>query len=113
MKIHEVKLRLNSSINKLIDTYFGLPTVTEKMVNATLKIIAKQNMYKLDSILGMFADQNGEIDPQAILYEYASQIDENGIRIDIKEYIDNDLIKQILPNKILIIKKEDIMGLIV
>ena len=113
MKIHEVKLRLNSSINKLIDTYFGLPTVTEKMVNATLKIIAKQNMYKLDSILGMFADQNGEIDPQAILYEYASQIDENGIRIDIKEYIDNDLIKQILPNNILIIKKEDIMGLIV
>ena len=113
MKIHEVKLRLNSSINKLIDTYFGLPTVTEKMVNATLKIIAKQNMYKLDSILGMFADQNGEIDPQAILYEYASQIDENGIRIDIKEYIDNDLIKQILPNKILSIKKEDIMGLIV
>lgn len=113
MKIHEVKLRLNSSINKLIDTYFGLPTVTEKMVNATLKIIAKQNMYKLDSILGMFADQNGEIDPQAILYEYASQIDENGIRIDIKEYIDNDLIKQILPNKILIIKKDDIMGLIV
>ena len=113
MKIHEVKLRLNNSINRLIDTYFGLPTVTEKMVNATLKIIAKQNMYKLDSILGMFADQNGEIDPQAILYEYASQIDENGIRIDIKEYIDNDLIKQILPNKILIIKKEDIMGLIV
>ena len=113
MKIHEVKLRLNSSINKLIDTYFGLPTVTEKMVNATLKIIAKQNMYKLDTILGMFADQNGEIDPQAILYEYANQIDENGIRIDIKDYIDNDLIKQILPNKILIIKKEDIMSLIV
>jgi hypothetical protein len=113
MKIHEVKLRLNSSINKLIDTYFGLPTVTEKMVNATLKIIAKQNMYKLDTILEMFADQNGEIDPQAILYEYANQIDENGIRIDIKNYIDNDLIKQILPNKILIIKKEDIMSLIV
>ena len=113
MKIHEVKLRLNSSINKLIDTYFGLPTVTEKMINATLKIIAKQNMYKLDTILGMFADQNGEIDPQAILYEYANQIDENGIRIDIKDYIDNDLIKQILPNKILIIKKEDIMSLIV
>ena len=44
MKIHEVKLRLNSSINKLIDTYFGLPTVTEKMVNATLKIIAKQKL---------------------------------------------------------------------
>ena len=112
MKIHEVKLRLNSSINKLIDTYFGLPTVTEKMVNATLKIIAKQNMYKLDTILGMFADQNGEIDPQAILYEYANQIDENGIRIDIKDYIDNDLIKQILPNKILIIKKEDIMSIL-
>lgn len=113
MKIHEVKLRLNNSINRLIDTYFGLPTVTEKMLNATLKIIAKQNMYKLDTILGMFADQNGEIDPQAILYEYANQIDENGIRIDIKDYIDNDLIKQILPNKILIIKKEDIMSLIV
>ena len=113
MKIHEVKLRLNNSINKLIDTYFGLPTVTEKMINATLKIIVKQNMYKMDGILNAFADQNGEIDPQAILYEYANQIDDNGIRVDIKDYIDNDLMKQILPNKILIIKKEDIMGLIV
>jgi hypothetical protein len=45
MKIHEVKLRLNNSINRLIDIYFGLPTVSEKMLNATLKIIAKQNMY--------------------------------------------------------------------
>lgn len=113
MKIHEVKLRLNNSINKLIDTYFGLPTVTEKMINATLKIMVKQNMYKMDGILNAFADQNGEIDPQAILYEYANQIDDNGIRVDIKDYIDNDLMKQILPNKILIIKKEDIMGLIV
>ena len=37
-----------------------------------------------------------------ILVEYANQIDENGIAIDIREYVNNDTIKQMLPNKILI-----------
>lgn len=113
MKATEVKLKLVNSLNGLIDTYFGLPTVSEKMINATLKVLVKQNIHKADTILNLFADQHGEINPQEILAEYANQIGDNGVAIDIKQYVNNELIRQLLPNRILILKREDIMNLIV
>ena len=79
MKIQEIKLKLNSSLNQLIDTYFSNPTVSEKMINATLKVLVKQNIHKVDDVLNMFADENGDINPQDILVEYANQIDFNDI----------------------------------
>jgi hypothetical protein len=112
MRTAEVKLKLVNSANRLIDTYFGMPTVTEKMINATLKVLVKQNIHKADGILKMFENEYGEINPQEILVEYANQIDENGIAIDIREYVNNDTIKQMLPNKVLIVKKDDILNLI-
>lgn len=112
MKPIEVKLKLVNSVNNLIDTYFGMPTVNEKMINATLKILVKQNAYKVDEVLKMFTDKDGEINPSDILVEYANLIGEEGFVIDIKQYINNDLIKQLLPNKILVLKREDILNLI-
>lgn len=113
MKIQEIKLKLNSSLNQLIDTYFSNPTVSEKMINATLKVLVKQNIHKVDNVLNMFADENGDINPQDILVEYANQIDDNGLVIDLKQYVKNEMIRQMLPNKVLILKKEDIINLIV
>lgn len=113
MKATEVKLRLTNSLNGLIDTYFGTPTVAEKMVNATLKVLLKQNIHKMDSVLNLFADQYGEINPQEILAEYANQIGDEGIVIDIKQFVDSDMIRKFLPNKVLVVKKDDIMNLIV
>ena len=113
MNVQEVKLKLITSVNKLIDTYFGSPVVSEKMINATLKVLVKQNAYKLDNMLSLFADQNGNINPQDILIEYANQVDENGVIIDIKQYINNDTLKQFIPNKVLVVKKEDILNLVI
>lgn len=111
MKPIEVKLKLVNSVNHLIDTYFGMPTVTEKMINATLKIIVKQNAYKVDDILKMFTDKDGEINPNDILIEYANLIGDEGVVIDIKQYVNDDFLKQLLPNKILILKRDDILNL--
>jgi hypothetical protein len=113
MKAQEVKLKLVTSVNKLIDTYFGSPIVSEKMINATLKVLVKQNAYKLDNMLELFADANGDINPQDILVEYANQVDENGVVIDIKQYINNETLKQFIPNKVLIMRKEDILNLVI
>ena len=113
MKAQEVKLKLVTSVNRLIDTYFGSPVVSEKMINATLKVLVKQNAYKLDNMLGLFADANGDINPQDILMEYANQVDENGVIIDIKQYINNETLKQFMPNKVLVMRKEDILNLVV
>lgn len=113
MKAQEVKLKLVTSVNRLIDTYFGSPVVSEKMINATLKVLVKQNAYKLDNMLELFADANGDINPQDILIEYANQVDENGVVIDIKQYINNETLKQFIPNKVLVMRKEDILNLVV
>jgi hypothetical protein len=83
------------------------------MINATLKVLVKQNAYKLDSMLSLFADVNGDINPQDILVEYANQIDDNGVVIDIKQYINNETLKQFIPNKVLVMRKEDILNLVV
>ena len=112
MKSSEVKIRLIKFANGLIDTYFSKGTISDKMINSTLKIIVKQNSYRVDDILKLFADKEGEIDMNEIVAQYADNIGDEGITIDIRDYVENELIKQYLPNKVLIIKKDDIMSLL-
>lgn len=112
MKPAEFKLRVIHGINNLIDDYFGAPTINEKVINATLKLLVKQNSNKYDHILNMFADENGEIDAVTIVDTYAEMLGPDGITFDLKSYINNDYIKNFIPNKILIIKKDDLINLI-
>lgn len=112
MKAGEVKMRLVNSVMDMIDTYFGGANISEKFVNSTLKIILKQNIYKIDPMLELFADKNGEINTTEIVAEYANMIDENGYVFDLKQYINNDMVKSLIPDKVLVIKREDILGLL-
>lgn len=109
MRAGEVKMRIANTAIKMIDTYFSGSALNEKFINSTLKIIVKQNVHKLDKILTLFSDQNGEINTVEIVREYANMIDEQGFTFDIKNYIDNDMIKSIVPDKVLIVKREDIL----
>lgn len=111
MKIGEVKLRLSNSVMNMIDTYFCANTLNEKFINSTLKILLKQNIYKIDGILGLFSDQNGDINVEEIVKEYSNMFDENGLIFDLKDYIDNEMIKSFIPNKVLVVKKEDILNI--
>lgn len=111
MKVGEVKLRLSNSIMDMIDTYFCANTLNEKFINSTLKILLKQNIYKIEGILNLFADQNGDINVEEIVKEYSDLFDDNGVVFDLKEYIENDIIKNFIPDKVLLIKKDDILNL--
>lgn len=108
MKASEFKLCLVSGVNNLIDDYFGSHTMADKFINSTLKILVKQNTYKIDNILDLFADEHGIIDENIIIEEYSRMIGENGFILDIREFIKNEMIRNLLPNKALIIKKDDI-----
>lgn len=108
MKMHEFKLRLICGVNDLIDDYFGANTVVDKFINSTLKIMVKQNAGKLDGIMELFMDENGCIDEQMVIEEYSKMLGENGVLFDLRDFIKNDTIKNLLPNKALIIKDEDI-----
>lgn len=108
MKASEFKLCLVSGVNNLIDDYFGSHTMADKFINSTLKILVKQNTYKVDNILDLFTDEHGMIDENIIIEEYSKVIGESGFILDIREFIKNDMIRNLLPNKALIIKKDDI-----
>lgn len=112
MKASEFKLRLVTTIDGLIDIYFGESTMTDKMINSTLKIIVKNNIHKADDIINMFADKNGEINVNEIVDEYSKQLGDEGVQFDIKDYVKNDFIKSLLPDKCLLITKDDIMKLL-
>jgi hypothetical protein len=111
MNISELKIKLLNKANALIDVYFSEYGLTEKFINSTLKIIMKQNIHKIDNIFELFADKNGDIDLNMLINEYSKMIPDEGIVFDIKEHINNELIKNMIPNKVLIIKKEDIMSI--
>jgi hypothetical protein len=112
MKAGEVKIRISKAVYGMIDTYFGGTALNEKFINSTLKILVKQNLHKLDSVLEMFTDKNGEIDATEIVAEYANIIDEKGFIFDIKQYVDNDIVKSLIPDKVLVIKREDIINIL-
>lgn len=112
MKIGEVKIRLSNSVIELIDTYFGGSALNEKFINSTLKIILKQNLYKADAMLQLFADQNGDINISDIVEEYSKMVGDEGFIFDLKKYVENDFVKSLIPDKILVIKRNDILKLL-
>lgn len=112
MKASEFKLRIIKGLNDLIDTYFGSNSLNEKFINATLKFLVKQNSNKYDNILELFSDENGEIDMYTMVDYYSNIIGNEGIKFDLKKYIGNEYVRNIVPDKILILKKDDIMNLL-
>jgi hypothetical protein len=108
MKASEFKLSIVAGMNNLIDDYFGSNSKADKFINSTLKILVRQNTYKLDEVLGIFMDERGTIDEDIILEEYSKVIGESGLIIDIRDFVKNEFIKNLLPNKALIIKKDDL-----
>ena len=112
MKVSELKVRALNTINGLIDTYFGYDTMVDKFINSTLHVMVKQKSYMLDEALAMFTDKDGNIDEELIFDEYSKMFGNKDIVIDIRDYIKNDFIKGMLPNKSLIIKQEDILDML-
>lgn len=112
MKITELKLRLLSGANNLIDNYFGSGNITDNMLNATLKLLVRQNENKLDNIINLFADENGEIDGNVVVEEYSKVFGTDGLIIDIKDFIKSNTVRSFLPNKCLKVTQEDLRKII-
>lgn len=112
MKASEFKLRVVSTLNELVDIYFGSDVMIDRFVNSTLHVMIKQKSYMLDDVMNLFTDQDGNIDKELLIDEYSKMFGNKDIVIDIRDYIKNDFIKGILPNKSLIIKSNDILDML-
>ena len=112
IKISEFKLKLLQGGNNLIDTYFAGVTPSERLINATVKIILNQNIDKVDDLIGLFADKEGYIDTDLIIAEYSKAFGTDKIILDLRDFINNDMVKRVLPNKALAIKIDDIANML-
>jgi hypothetical protein len=112
IKISEFKLKLLQGGNNLIDTYFAGVSPSERLINATVKIILNQNIDKVDDLIGLFADKDGYIDTDLIVAEYSKAFGTDKIILDLRDFINNDMIKRVLPNKALAIKIDDIANML-
>lgn len=108
IKINEFKYRLLNGVEELVDMYFAPTNISNRLINATVKIIVNQNVDKLDDFIVLFADKDGFIDTDVIIREYGKAFGTDKLIIDLRDYVNNDMIRRALPNKALAIEINDI-----
>jgi hypothetical protein len=108
IKIHEFKLKLVNGVEGLIDTYFSGGSVSDRLINATVKIIINQNIDKLDEFMELFADKNGYVDTDIIIREYGKAFGTDKFILDLRDFVNNDMVRRVLPNKALAIRIDDV-----
>lgn len=108
IKISDVKTKLLYNIEGLIDTYFADGGIKDRLINATVKIIVNQNIDKIDDFIVLFADKDGFIDTDLVIREYSKAFGTDKFILDLRDYVDNDMVRRALPNKALAIRIDDI-----
>lgn len=115
MKTDELKLRIKTFVDELIDQYLPAGNIIETLKNTTAKYWLSQNIGKFDSILNMFADVNGEIDTAKLKEFYEPVIFQNDeFRLDVKSLIpaNQELLRNMLPDNIILFRREDLYRLL-
>ena len=108
IKISEFKTKALNGVEDLIDTYFSGDSISERLMNATVKIVVNQNIDKLDGVIGLFADKDGYIDTDLIIREYGKAFGSDKFILDLRDYVNNDMVRRALPNKALAIRIDDL-----
>ena len=111
IKINEFKYRLINGAEELIDTYFSGGGVKDRIINATVKIIVNQNIDKIDDFIILFADKDGYIDTDVLIREYGKAFGTDKLIIDMRDFVENDMIRRALPNKALAIELNDLTNI--
>lgn len=96
MKKDDLKPKLQAFLRQMMSEWFADKSFLKGLGIA----LVDANVNKYDSILDMFADENGEIDVEGIIKNMDDRIE-----------IDLQSLSPILPNRILLITKSDLWRL--
>ena len=108
IKMCEFKRRLVKGVDGLIDTYFSGTSMSDRLMNATVKIVVNQNVDKLDGLFELLSDKDGWVDTDLIVGEYTKAFGGDKLILDIRDFVDNDMVRKVLPNKALALRIDDI-----
>lgn len=113
MKPDEIKLRITSYADDLINKLFPNDNLFNKLKGATAKYWIKQNVWKLDTILTNFVDKDGEINMVDTVNFFVNEIfnENEEFTLDIQSLFENNQLSQYLPNKIIVFTKSDLVKL--
>lgn len=101
MKANELKTIVSKHLIRLMGEWFN----DNPFFQAIGKTVVQANINKFDGLLEMLSDTNGDIMTNALI-ENLGDIVEKGYQIDLTE------ISPLLPNRILLVTKEDVKSLI-
>lgn len=101
MKIEDVKAIVYKHIDKLISEWFS----DKPLFKGLAKTVLQANINKYDNVLGLLTDKDGNILVDELVNNMGDAI-EKGYEIDLTN------ISPLLPNRILLVSKEDIQSLI-
>lgn len=99
MQTSEAKAVIVKHLNKLITEWFG----DKPLIQAIAKTVLQANINKYDNILGLLTDEKGNLLVDELVNNLGIM---NGYQIDLTT------ISPLLPNRIVLITKEDIENLI-
>lgn len=101
MKKDDLKPILKDFLGKMMNEWFDDKPLFKTLGNSLINA----NINKYDNVLDMFADENGNIDVEGILNNIGDAMEES-YKIDLQQF------SPLLPNRILLISKEDINNLL-
>jgi hypothetical protein len=112
MRKEELKYSITQYINQLINDVLPESGILGKLSNRTAKYWVEQNQWRLDEILSVFTDKDECIDTEKLAEMYEDALFENDeLRLSLKE-IAPESVKAMLPDKIMIFKKDDLHKLL-
>ena len=112
MRKEELKYSITQYVHQLINDVLPESGILSKLSNRTAKYWVEQNQWRLDDILSVFTDKDECIDTEKLAEMYEDVLFENGeLRLSLKE-IAPDAVKAMLPDKIMIFKRDDLYKLL-
>lgn len=110
MKIPEFKARTINKLSSIIDGWFD-NGIQDGIINGVLKTVIKANQNKYDELLNVFTDEQGELDLSEINKQMMRVVPEN-TELDLREMANRfNVATYLVPNKVLILSKKDVMDL--
>lgn len=97
----ELKPILKDFLTNMMNDWFSDKPIWKTLGNSLINA----NINKYDNVLDMFADEHGDIDVEGIINNIGDAM-EDSFKIDLQEF------SPLLPNRILLISKQDIKNLL-
>lgn len=111
MSVDEFKSKAVDFIDSLVDLYFPKTTLFNRLANSTTKFYVEQHASDFDDVLQAFCSRDTQqIDTDALITRMDKDVFQNGeLRINLSDILPANMqqIANVLPNKIIILKKDD------